>query len=622
MSDEHNHLAESGITLHSDSELYSAGDDLSSPPSSNSPVILYKPPTVWSLIRGTAINLLLPFVNGMMLGFGELFAHEAAFRLGWGGTKPEANDKVTRRSSVTDYRDADIYPPVPENLQKIPSNIIAVIRSSHLSPPQCFLAEELCALCPRALSRGHFAILSRTLGRKLGDARQFGTALKSARTPLASGARVGVKNVAAPIVLGGVSSSRTLSIWGYNIYGGKKTEEPAVEAITTTPEAPTPPATIDPTPVVNDAPIVPAEAVAEVAQTTEPSSVTPADFDLATIADLANPNILSMPENLGFLRDIGLDYGWGPTSVMQWVLEHIHVYTGFGWGGSIIATAFLLRAVMFYPQVRSVKFSAGMNQVKQDPQGQEAIEMIKKGYQTQDREMMQKGQFLQKMVREKYNASMTGMFWPFVQIPFSFGLFRIINGMTHIPVPSLEDAGFLWFHDLTVADPFYLLPAMGTGFLVASLVLNSKYQPAAQKAMMKKMMYVMGGVTFIFTSYLAAGVNIMMVSTGAAALATSAILNNEAVRRVLDLPVLKVEKPAYKPPRVSQTKGIEGLRERLTENLDEMKKGMSDQLGTMTNKYSGTAEERAQKARKEQMRKLEDMRRKLEREEFEKKYKR
>jgi hypothetical protein len=29
----------------------------------------------------------LPFINGLMLGFGELFAHEAAFRLGWGGTK-------------------------------------------------------------------------------------------------------------------------------------------------------------------------------------------------------------------------------------------------------------------------------------------------------------------------------------------------------------------------------------------------------------------------------------------------------------------------------------------------------------------------------------------------------
>jgi hypothetical protein len=50
-------------------------------------MILYTPPTIWGLLRGAAINLLLPFINGLMLGFGELFAHEAAFRLGWGGTK-------------------------------------------------------------------------------------------------------------------------------------------------------------------------------------------------------------------------------------------------------------------------------------------------------------------------------------------------------------------------------------------------------------------------------------------------------------------------------------------------------------------------------------------------------
>lgn len=88
--DEQNPMAESGVTIHSDSEQYSAGDDISTSPddfSSSPPLILYKPPTTWSLIRGVAINLLLPFINGMMLGFGELFAHEAAFRLGWGGTR-------------------------------------------------------------------------------------------------------------------------------------------------------------------------------------------------------------------------------------------------------------------------------------------------------------------------------------------------------------------------------------------------------------------------------------------------------------------------------------------------------------------------------------------------------
>lgn len=79
-------LYESGLTVRSDSENYSANNDLSESTSS-SPLILYKPPTIWSILRGAAINLVLPFVNGLMLGFGELFAHEAAFRLGWSGTK-------------------------------------------------------------------------------------------------------------------------------------------------------------------------------------------------------------------------------------------------------------------------------------------------------------------------------------------------------------------------------------------------------------------------------------------------------------------------------------------------------------------------------------------------------
>lgn len=80
-------LDASTATFPSDSENYNSEDHSPSPPSSSSPLILYSPPTFWGLIRGAAINLLLPFVNGLMLGFGELVANEAAYRLGWSGTK-------------------------------------------------------------------------------------------------------------------------------------------------------------------------------------------------------------------------------------------------------------------------------------------------------------------------------------------------------------------------------------------------------------------------------------------------------------------------------------------------------------------------------------------------------
>ena len=49
-------------------------------------LIMIKPSTYTKLIqfaRSCTINLLLPFINGLMLGFGELVAHEVAWRYNW-----------------------------------------------------------------------------------------------------------------------------------------------------------------------------------------------------------------------------------------------------------------------------------------------------------------------------------------------------------------------------------------------------------------------------------------------------------------------------------------------------------------------------------------------------------
>ena len=93
-------------TFPSDSENYSPSTNASpSPPSSSSPLILYSPPTLWGLLRGAAINLILPFVNGLMLGFGELVANEAAYRLGWSGTKVrlDCTEEMKDRTGADEY---------------------------------------------------------------------------------------------------------------------------------------------------------------------------------------------------------------------------------------------------------------------------------------------------------------------------------------------------------------------------------------------------------------------------------------------------------------------------------------------------------------------------------------
>ncbi|RLV95514.1 hypothetical protein JA1_001019 [Spathaspora sp. JA1] len=52
---------------------------------------------IWSVLQKGAINLVLPFVNGMMLGFGEILAHEIGFRYGWLGAKVEPEIRMTKR---------------------------------------------------------------------------------------------------------------------------------------------------------------------------------------------------------------------------------------------------------------------------------------------------------------------------------------------------------------------------------------------------------------------------------------------------------------------------------------------------------------------------------------------
>lgn len=102
-------LTASTATFPSDSEKYSSSNnDLTLSPEPRSeerthPLILYSPPTLWSFLRGAAINMILPFVNGLMLGFGELFAHEAAFRLGWSNTRvrePQSSDFEVHKGTL------------------------------------------------------------------------------------------------------------------------------------------------------------------------------------------------------------------------------------------------------------------------------------------------------------------------------------------------------------------------------------------------------------------------------------------------------------------------------------------------------------------------------------------
>lgn len=176
-----------------------------------------------------------------------------------------------------------------------------------------------------------------------------------------------------------------------------------------------------------------------------------------------NPDILSAPEHIGYLHSLGLDYGWGPTSVMEWMLEHIHVLAGTPWWVSIGLAATAWRVILFKPFLDAAENSARMATIKEFTAPVQALmmEAKKKG---DTAEMMLHRAELQRIYK-RAGISMWKSFVPAVQIFIGYGTWKLLRQMSEIPVPGLLDGGILWFYNLSIPDPYYLMPLATSAIL-------------------------------------------------------------------------------------------------------------------------------------------------------------
>lgn len=63
-------------------------------------------------------------------------------------------------------------------------------------------------------------------------------------------------------------------------------------------------------------------------------------------------------------------------------------------------------------------------------------------------------------------------------MPVFVSFFIALRKMAYLPVPSLQTGGALWFTDLTLADPYYILPLAVTGTMFAILEVSVTTQTA------------------------------------------------------------------------------------------------------------------------------------------------
>lgn len=190
--------------------------------------------------------------------------------------------------------------------------------------------------------------------------------------------------------------------------------------------------------------------------------------------DAVESSLDHIPQKVGYLAELGLDYGWGPTSVCQWILEHAHFTAGLSWGWSVVALAAVLRAAAFYPAILGQQESYKLQVLRTDPVYAELtakmMSVYTSGAFTPEQASMARTQI--KMLEQAAGVKKRRLVYPLLQAPFAFGAFKITRAMAEVPVPGLETQGFLWFQDLSVLDPYFILPCVSTITMVLSLKVS------------------------------------------------------------------------------------------------------------------------------------------------------
>jgi YidC/Oxa1 family membrane protein insertase len=174
----------------------------------------------------------------------------------------------------------------------------------------------------------------------------------------------------------------------------------------------------------------------------------------------------ALVDHAGQLQELGLDYGYGMTTMFEKTIEQIYLNSGWGWAGSIMAAAVVVRGATFFFQALSSDKMAAMASLK--PVTAPIQEKLEAAIARGDKQQEQLLKMQQAQIMAPYMGGVFSMGgFMLIQGWIGFSAFRCLRAMAELPVPGMIHDGFLWFSDLTVRDPYFILPATTTAIFYA-----------------------------------------------------------------------------------------------------------------------------------------------------------
>jgi len=151
-------------------------------------------------------------------------------------------------------------------------------------------------------------------------------------------------------------------------------------------------------------------------------------------------------------------------------MEHIHVLAGTPWWVSIALTAVAVRIILFKPYLDAADNAARLATIAEFTKPIQAKMTASIRANDTNEHMKQRGELM--MLQKRAGVKMWKSFVPGLQMITGYGTFFLLRAMAKLPVPGLETGGGLWFTNLTIPDPYYVLPATAAFVMYRVLKVN------------------------------------------------------------------------------------------------------------------------------------------------------
>jgi len=201
---------------------------------------------------------------------------------------------------------------------------------------------------------------------------------------------------------------------------------------------------------------------------------------------------------------------------LRWMNQYVH-----NWGWSIVLQTLIITVALAPLTIYQMKSAIKMQKVQ--PQ-MKAIQEKYKKYSMKDPRKQEMNKEIADLYKTHKVNPVGGCLPLLIQMPFLYAYYRMLSVAI-----DLRQAHWLWIHDLSAADPLYLLPLLMAG----SMFLSQKMTPQmgmdpAQQRMMNVMMPVMMGVLFF---KFPAGLNLYYAESNLIRIVQQAIMNRTELGR-------------------------------------------------------------------------------------------